>query len=143
MKHILNEKDLSLVCAFVALLIHITISLRILNYDNFINYVENTSVLFGWVVVAIILGFVLGMRPALWAGASIAFSIVAIVFCYWTRHDAMGWLIYLFCLPGGFIAYLILAFKARNLPSKKAFVVSLLSILSATYVNYVIFDYVM
>jgi hypothetical protein len=86
--------------------------------------------------------FFIGARPAAIAGAALGFAGYLAFFKWWmlTYHptDGMVWLIYLFSLPGGILAGLLVAMRMNRRdgrPTAKACLTAAAVVIAGTAVN--------
>jgi hypothetical protein len=138
MKYLLEEKHLLWISASIALFIYVSISLSIINTDNPLDFVLHGFQMFGLPISIIIAGMLLKVRACVNAGAALGFSLSTLLFYLWTAYDGSGWLLYWFLFPLPCICYLTVIHTSKSSSSVKAFLVSLASIPTAMYVNFLI-----
>jgi len=80
--------------------------------------------LYAWVPQALLLVvmFLIGARPAAVGGAAFALTVFLGYFNWWVHeyaaNDGLAWLLYLFSLPGGLVAGIVVALRLDRLDGR-------------------------
>lgn len=96
-------------------------------------------------VVVWVIGLIFKVRPVITTGAILGFAAFVVLFYLALEiygGDSMAWLLYVFSLPGGLIAYIAVAFVAAkrlsHVPTIPAFFLSLAALVVGLFVSYLV-----